>query len=113
MQLHSSTDLERLVAAPMLAEGSARLETIAQREGATNESAALAYQVEQSNTARERWSEDHFWRDAYIWDARIAEDSSLVMMLSFGLVLASVLYLGIRWLRSRASPDRHFHLARG
>ena len=113
MQLHSSTDLERLVAAHMLAEGSAPLKTIAQRQGATDESAALAYQVEQWSTAQESWWDDHFWREAYLWNARIAGDSSLVLVLSLGLVLVSVLYLGIRRLRSLPSSNRRLRLAQG
>lgn len=113
MQLRSPTDLEQLVAVRMLAEASARLEPLAQREGATNESAALAIQAEQLSVARQRSREEGFWRDAYEWNAGIVGASSLAMLLAFGLALASGLYLGIRRLRSRTPPDRPLRVAQG
>jgi hypothetical protein len=111
MMAGAPDDFERLTAAHMLAEGSARLEPIVRKQGSTNESAVLGYQVTEWNVAQERRREESFWWDAYQWNARIVGDASLALGLAFLLTLGSGIFLGIGHLRGRSTPDRYLRIA--
>ena len=113
MMAGAPVDLETLIAAHMLAEGSARLEPIVREQGSTIESAALDYQLTAWKVAQERLMEENFWWEAYFWNARVVGDASTALVLALLLTLSGGIYLGTRHLTGRRAPDRPLRIAQG
>jgi hypothetical protein len=110
MQLHSATDLERIIAFRIGSNASAPLESLLRKTGDLNAASLLAFQralaTHTQDTIRQLFMSSRSVVQSYEWNGFVVQGSFLLLMFSCLLIVCCGIYFALRYAFGRMQSAR-------